>query len=151
LNILNADLLKAVKASNKNEVKRLLNEPYIDANIKGEYGKTPLILAIENSSPDGGVEELLQRFRVTEIVKMLLDKGANPDIQDKWGNTALMWAAVKNNPETVQLLLDAGANPDIQDNDGWTALYFVKRLGYIGIIEILEAGKPQTKTNCIIA
>ena len=37
-------------------------------------------------------------------VKNLLDNGAKVDMQDKYGSTALMWAAVWGRTETVELL-----------------------------------------------
>ena len=53
-------------------------------------------------------------------VKALLDDGGDPNAQDEFGNTALMSAAINNDPPmgkytaVVEALLAAGANPDIQ-------------------------------------
>ena len=54
-------------------------------------------------------------------IQLLLDNGANPNIKDKLGYTALMYASIHNN-QVVELLLDNGANINIQNNDGETAL-----------------------------
>ena len=57
----------------------------------------------------------------TELVKMLLREGANPDAQQQGGFTALHAAAQHNNTEMTQALLDAGANTSLRSDDGKTA------------------------------
>ena len=48
----------------------------------------------------------------TEIVKLLLDKGADPNIQNEDGETALMKASEEGHTEIVKLLLAKGADPN---------------------------------------
>lgn len=58
----------------------------------------------------------------THMIEPLLKKGANPNIQDSYGMTALMYVAQSNNgPECVKLLLEYGADPYLQNNEGKTA------------------------------
>jgi len=102
------DLLHVVKVNSKDGVSRLLNEPYIDINVKDNVGYTPLILATMTNYP--------------KIVQILLDKGANPNIQGRFGWTALIWAVLTNNLKIALMLLDKNANPNIQNRDGRTAL-----------------------------
>jgi hypothetical protein len=45
-------------------------------------------------------------------VRLLLAKGAHPDIPNDFGKTPLMYAAQYNQLESARLLLDAGANPN---------------------------------------
>jgi len=40
--------------------------------------------------------------------------------QDSFGNTALMYAALRDNRDAVELLLRSGANPDLENNNGKT-------------------------------
>ena len=68
---------------------------------------TPLMLAVQ-----GGV---------LNQVKSLLQKGADPNIQDVSGNTALMEAAQKQNLPMVRILLQYGAWPSIRNNQGLSA------------------------------
>ncbi len=50
-----------------------------------------------------------------EVVKVLLEKGVDPNIKGgSYGYTALHLAARNNFPELVSVLLDAGADPNIQ-------------------------------------
>lgn len=48
-----------------------------------------------------------------EIAEVLLQNGADPNIQDGYHGNALTWAAFKNNKGVIRLLLDYGANPDL--------------------------------------
>jgi len=69
-----------------------------------------------------------------KIVKILLEAGADPNKQNKYGWTALMMAACHSSPErgisserTVEMLLTSGADPNKQTEGGWTALILAAR------------------------
>lgn len=57
-----------------------------------------------------------------EAIKLLIDKGADINFKDKYGNTVLMNACIMNNTELVKLLLENGADINAKDKDGYTAL-----------------------------
>ena len=57
-----------------------------------------------------------------EIVKLLCENGANINLQDKDGFSALMIATDKGYLEIVKFLLENGANINLQDNNGNSAL-----------------------------
>ena len=80
-------------------------------------------------------------------VKALLEDNADPNAQDEFGNTALMSAAINNDPPmgkytaVVEALLAAGANPDIQHKIfGHTALMNAVTNGDLPTIKALLAG-----------
>lgn len=76
-----------------------------------------------------------------KAVKALLDIKAAPDIQDRDGYTALIYAAMKGHVEIVQLLLQRGAQPDIATKTGATALICAAWAGNTEVVKILlEAG-----------
>jgi ankyrin repeat protein len=56
------------------------------------------------------------------VVKLLLEKGADLDSEDKHGQTPLLLASRKGNVEVVKLLLEKGANVESKDDSGWTPL-----------------------------
>ena len=43
-----------------------------------------------------------------DVVKILLERGANPMIQSRWGATALYWASLSGNQEVVDVIRRAG-------------------------------------------
>lgn len=55
------------------------------------------------------------------IVKCLLDNGADPDVQQQGGYTALMSAAIHGNRRLIKVLLEAGADRGKTDDKGQTA------------------------------
>ena len=50
-----------------------------------------------------------------QSVRELLDRGADPNIRNDYGTTALMWASQDGYIKIVRLLLDRGADPNIHN------------------------------------
>ena len=69
-------------------------------NAKNKYGHTALMWA---STTDN-----------LEIIKSLLEAGANVNAEDKDGSTAIAWASYFNNEEIIKILLKK--EQDIQKN-----------------------------------
>lgn len=81
---------------------------YEDVNQIDEYGFRPLIeAAIVDNLP---------------IAKFLLEHGANPNLQDLTGGTALHWAAENNNLSLTKLLLEHRADPNAYNLAGQPVL-----------------------------
>jgi len=72
-----------------------------------------------------------------DIVKEMIKDRVDPNIQDKIGNTALMWASDKGHLEIVTLLIQSGAVPNIQNENGKTALMQASNNGYLEIVKLL--------------
>jgi ankyrin repeat protein len=58
----------------------------------------------------------------TDVVKLLLDRGAKIDLQRSDGATALIVAAQNGHEEVIKILLERGADRGIKDNTGKTFL-----------------------------
>jgi hypothetical protein len=122
---LNRKLLDAVEKNDINRVRFLLNPsarswyltcslgrgiPNVNATIY-PYGYTALMFAANQG--------------YTDLVQILIAAGANLDIKNDYGDTALMIAVgniYHNYPEIVKLLINAGADLNIQNTFGQTAL-----------------------------
>ena len=63
------------------------------------------------------------------LVKELIERGANVNMQDNNGWTVLIYAARYGHNNVVKELIEAGANVDIRSNDGLTALRWCERTG----------------------
>jgi len=68
---------------------------------------------------------------------MLLDKGADPDLQSSAGLTPLMIASQNGNTKIANHLLDKGADPDLQRSNGITALMVASMNGQTDIVSVL--------------
>ena len=98
-------LTMAVLRGDKDIVERLISlDVYADVNCIDDNCNTPLILACERADVD--------------IVKMLVDSGAQVNLQNKDGMTALMACARSGNKSIAGALMSAGANIRIQDKRG---------------------------------
>ncbi|CAN8004558.1 unnamed protein product, partial [Ixodes hexagonus] len=105
----------------KNDTHRLVVQRLFqlgDVNTKAtQNGQTALMLAASHGR--------------LEMVKLLLDAGSEPNVQDNDGSTALMCAAEHGYIEIVRALL---AHPDTEvclaDNDGSTALTIAMEAGH---------------------
>ena len=91
-----ADFLDAIVSEDVSTMETLL-EQGIDLNEPLEFdGRLPLMHATVHSK--------------TEVVKFLIENGADIDAFDSEGNTALVTAAFLGSVEIVQALIDGGAN-----------------------------------------
>ena len=83
------------------------NEVYkkIDINSRDEEGNTFLILSVKSGN--------------NRISKMLLEKGANTNIQNYEGNAALHFALSRKNFEMADLLKVYGAKEDLTNKKGY--------------------------------
>ncbi|XP_076355750.1 uncharacterized protein LOC143249563 [Tachypleus tridentatus] len=106
----------------------LLVEAGVDVNSRNERGETPLICTCSH------VEECRNR---TKLGRLFLDAGADPNMQDWQGLTALMHASIKGQTDMVLLFLENNKiEPGILDMDGNTALMFAAMRGNGNIISI---------------
>lgn len=99
--------------------------------------KTQLMFACERAKPNN-----------IELVRLLLQNGANPNEVSYDKKTALHYAAISGNYECIQLLFNAGANLNPIDKFGKTPLHYAA-IGNRGnvIIKILSLGGNPNLTD----
>ncbi len=126
-------LMRAAMRNETAEVKRLLAAG-ANPNEGRIIGMTPVLVAVINRNVD--------------MVRALIDKGADIKATDANGSTTLMWAAANETgkPELVQELLKLHVDPRAKNNKGETALDWAMQRGYTPIVEtLLNAGAPEPK------
>ncbi|MBX3709916.1 MAG: ankyrin repeat domain-containing protein [Gammaproteobacteria bacterium] len=123
----------ACQISNLELIKKLLSQDERFTNYVDKNGKTAIMLA----SNEGHAE----------VVRMLLDAGADPNINVK-GFSALLMAAGKGDNEVIKVLLAKGAKIDIEDELGETPLIFSAVIGHIQVVRtLLENGADINHVN----
>jgi hypothetical protein len=80
---------------------------------------------------------LAAKYNKPNIVKLLLDRGADPNIRIRGGKTALFIKAL--NPDIVDSLIRYGADVNIKNDHGETPLSYFAHLGIIFRIKLLVA------------
>jgi ankyrin repeat protein len=68
------------------------------------------------------------RYGHTETIKLLLEKGADVNRENRHGNTALLFAAYEGSTEMVKLLLEAGANVNATNGEDASVLSYAYAL-----------------------
>jgi ankyrin repeat protein len=141
----------AIKKKNYQMIKTLVNNDNVNVNITTHIGESPLHLACNYE--DVSIIEILltikpnNRFKINlnivdnefqitplmyvvtlnnkDIVKILLSNGANTDIQDALGNTALHLAINENNVEIANLLIAKMSQLNLLDINGMSPFHLL--------------------------
>ncbi len=121
-------LLAAIVMLDEDAILAALDEG-ADVNRANEEGETPLVAAITeclelrksvfNPYPVDDPEQSAMRGRILNVVRLLLDKGANADDRLDGAGDALVWATFANEAPIVRLLLERGANPNFLVDGQW--------------------------------
>ena len=84
-----------------------------------------------------------------QVVELLRNRKADPNIQGNDGKTALMIDSQNGVQQVVELLLKEKADPNIPDNDGKTALMVASQNGVQQVVELLlkEKADPNIQHN----
>jgi len=87
----------------------------------------------------------------THIVELLLDYGAEVDIQDEMnGFTALMLAAANGHQDAVLTLIEHGADVDLARNDGSVALHAAIGQGHDDTVQLLLHKNADPNTTNLL-
>ncbi|HYG11937.1 MAG TPA: ankyrin repeat domain-containing protein [Pyrinomonadaceae bacterium] len=81
------------------------------------------LAACQKHQPSTALTVAAERGDVAQV-KQLIAAGADVNEKDKWGHTALMWAARKGHAEIARALVEARADMNVRDcaSAGWTPL-----------------------------
>src|SRR5258706_15521274 len=100
---LSADIILAIGSNDKKTVKRIITPNLVTIRL-GDNGASPLIDA--------------SGWGYAEMVKLLLDRGAQVDFRDDEGVTALISAAALGHAAIVRLLLQSSADVNARSDSG---------------------------------
>jgi ankyrin repeat protein len=150
------------------DIAALLVNKGAELNVWDTWGRSPLYAVVDmNTVPTGGRADRPSSDATsgTQLVKMMLEHGANPNLQIKIvpplrslrddrgpdavlqaGTTALARAAKGGDVEVVKLLLAHGANPTLPTVAGVTPMMMAAGTGYSGRD---SRGRYQTEEQAI--
>uniref|UniRef100_A0A8C1Y5M1 Euchromatic histone-lysine N-methyltransferase 2 n=1 Tax=Cyprinus carpio TaxID=7962 RepID=A0A8C1Y5M1_CYPCA len=112
----------AAKLGNLEVVLLLLSTGQVDINAQDSGGWTPIIWAAEH--------------RHIDVIRALLNRGADVTLRDKEMNVCLHWASFSGCAEIAELVLNAGCPLTSINQHGDTPLHIAAREGYIDCVTL---------------
>ncbi len=73
-----------------------------------------------------------------EVQVLLLDKDIDVNATEKYGWTALLWAAANGHTDVVKQLIDKGADVNKKNELDWSALEYAKLNSHTEIVKLLK-------------
>jgi ankyrin repeat protein len=126
-------IMEALRAGDRRAFRRLLGENPQAVNLKGPGGSTPLMYAALYGDLDS--------------VRLLLDGGADSNLRNEAGATALMWALA--DVEKARLLLDRRADVNARSDNGRTPLLIAaSRRGSGAVVRLLLERGADPAVKC---
>ena len=130
--------LKAVRDRDGEKVTTAINKP----------GSGAVMINTRDSATVEGALHIVVKRRDVTWLSFLLSKGANPDMRDGSGNTALMISAQLGFAEGLSLLLDRRAQVDLANSSGETPLIrAVQNRDIATVRTLLAAGANPAKAD----
>lgn len=115
-------LTAAAAKGDTSEVQRMLDECRVHPDTPNEFGRTALQVMMMGNP---------------KVASLLLQKGANPNLQDKHGISPAHDAARTGFLDTLQVLVEHGASVNLADNNGALPLHLAIREGHRDMVEFL--------------
>jgi ankyrin repeat protein len=122
-------LMQAAVNATHLEAVQVLLEQNADTNLQHSTGKTSLSLILTYRVWEG---------KVVDIVRRLLEHGADPNIYDNNLNTALHEASSRGLLDAARLLLSYGAKVDEKDEEGKTPFQVAASNGHDEVTKLLS-------------
>ncbi|XP_061080981.1 cyclin-dependent kinase 4 inhibitor D-like [Conger conger] len=123
------NLTAAASRGNVKELRRMLEEQHVHPDTVNEFGRTALQAMMMGS---------------TSVACLLLEHGANANVQDRLGVTPAHDAARAGFVDTLQIMVQFGASVNTQDNTGALPIHVAIREGHIDVVEFLA---PRSNLN----
>ncbi len=134
----------------KLHILHLLLRAGIDVNGQNLMKQTPLHLAAQTDFGPSNVTNLIRwnlwgttETLIPNMVNLLLKAGADPNIEDSKGQTALHYTAADYRLDKMKLLLKAEAHPNTQDKNGQTPLHKAAYWDQPGAVKLLLEAKAD--------
>jgi uncharacterized protein len=132
------NFLKAIRDREGQKVTDFINKP----------GSGAVLINTRDTSTGEGALHIVTKRRDVVWLSFLLSRGANPDMRDANGNTALMLSAQLGFAEGLSLLIDRKAQVDLANSSGETPLMrAVQNRDIATVRTLLTAGANPNKAD----
>lgn len=116
-------LIDAAAAGNTDGLRALFETSELDLDERDARGRTALMAATHANQP--------------EAVALLLEAGANVDLQDDMLDTPFLYAGAEGLMEILKLTNEAGADPTIRNRYGGVAIIPAAEKGHLDAVRYL--------------
>jgi ankyrin repeat protein len=116
---------------------------FIDCFSCKSHSNDLLDLFVENHKLEKNEREDAFKTITPERIITLINKGADVNARDKYGNTPLHFAAKLNREDLVERLLEQGAHVDAVGKNNYTAIHLSAYLGHLGSVRVLLTYKAS--------
>jgi hypothetical protein len=130
-------MITSIVQSNFEKVKENMSSNNTDLNNTDDYSRTPLMWTCYSNMRSKENLKNVEKSRI-DILKFLLEKGADMNLKDSDGWTALTWCSWSGMDTMIQMMTETGkADINIPDKKGQTALMIASIRGNDEVVRIL--------------
>lgn len=157
--LLRIPLIQAVQNGNVAQVRDLLDQG-ADPNVSIDYQPEPFnwssllrMLGGDRTSSASEANTVLIEATArnrADIVRLLVDYGADVNRPRKDGTTALLAATTSDHPASLPLLLKHGAKANVHDDSGMSALMWATFYGHPDAVQALLAAEADINAQSLL-
>ncbi len=138
-----------IRAAAEGDIKTIQTYIYRDYDVNTQYDMSVLLFNATELASGYNALIAASEYNQEDIVKLLLNNGANVNLTSEHGITPLFVASVNGHENIVKLMLKNGANANFANNRGITPLMEASANGHKNIVELLlnNGADVRAKSN----
>jgi ankyrin repeat protein len=143
---------------NPEEMKRVMAEIEAKEKAKKEKPKveTPKRVSFDPQLTQELIDELNKDWDNADVsknvdaskIKYLIERGADVNAKEQYGNTSLHWASIENHIELAKFLIERGADVNAKRNDEETPLHEASWKNRIETAKLLIEKGADVEAKC---
>ena len=143
----NPEEMKRVMADIKAKEKKEKEKPKVETPKRVSFDPQLTQELIEELNKDWDNPDVSKNVDASKI-KYLIERGADVNAKEEYGNTPLHWASIENHIELAKLLIERGADVNAKRNDGETPLHQASWKNRIETAKLLLERGADLEAKC---